>query len=36
MTDEQIEAVFAHEVGHIVHRHMMWYLVLIVLLMLRT
>lgn len=27
MSDEQIEAVFAHEVGHIVHRHMIWYLV---------
>ena len=27
MTPEQIEAVFAHEVGHIVHRHMIWYLV---------
>jgi len=34
MTDEQIEAVFAHEVGHIVHRHMAWYVVLIVILML--
>ena len=30
MTDEQVEAVFAHEVGHIVHRHMAWYVVLIV------
>lgn len=27
MTDEQIEAVFAHELGHVVHRHMIWYLV---------
>ncbi|HEX8521589.1 MAG TPA: M48 family metallopeptidase [Tepidisphaeraceae bacterium] len=27
MSDEQIEAVFAHEVGHIVHKHMIWYLV---------
>ena len=34
MTDEQVEAVFAHEVGHIVHRHMAWYVVLIVILML--
>jgi STE24 endopeptidase len=25
MTDEEIEAVFAHEIGHIVHRHMWWY-----------
>lgn len=32
MTDEQIEAVFAHELGHIVHRHMAWYLVFIVVL----
>jgi STE24 endopeptidase len=34
MTDEQVEAVFAHEVGHIVHRHMAWYVVLVVILML--
>jgi STE24 endopeptidase len=34
MTDEQIEAVFAHEVGHIVHRHMSWYVVFIAILML--
>ena len=27
MNDEQIEAVFAHEMGHVVHRHMIWYLV---------
>ena len=27
MTDQQIEAVFAHEVGHVVHRHMTWYAV---------
>ena len=27
MSDEQIEAVFAHELGHVVHRHMIWYLV---------
>jgi len=25
MTDEQIEAVFAHEIGHIIHRHMLWF-----------
>lgn len=25
LPDEQIEAVFAHELGHIVHRHMPWY-----------
>jgi STE24 endopeptidase len=27
MTDEQIEAVFAHELGHVVHRHMAWFVV---------
>jgi STE24 endopeptidase len=27
MSDQQIEAVFAHELGHIVHRHMVWYVV---------
>jgi Zn-dependent protease with chaperone function len=27
MNDEQIEAVFAHELGHVVHRHLIWYLV---------
>src|SRR5829696_9781819 len=27
MDDEQIEAVFAHEVGHVVHRHMSWYVI---------
>lgn len=25
MTDEQVEAVFAHELGHVVHRHLMWF-----------
>jgi Zn-dependent protease with chaperone function len=25
LTDQQIEAVFAHEVGHGVHRHIWWY-----------
>jgi STE24 endopeptidase len=25
MTDEQIEAVFAHELGHVVHRHLLWF-----------
>ena len=34
MTDEQIEAVFAHELGHIVHRHMAWLFVFIMVLML--
>lgn len=27
MTDDQIEAVFAHEVGHVVHRHMVWFVI---------
>jgi Zn-dependent protease with chaperone function len=27
LTDRQIEAVFAHEVGHGVHRHIWWYLI---------
>lgn len=34
MTDQQVEAVFAHELGHIVHRHMAWYVVLVIILML--
>jgi STE24 endopeptidase len=34
MNDEQIEAVFAHELGHVVHRHMIWYLVFLKLLIL--
>jgi STE24 endopeptidase len=34
MRDEEIEAVFAHELGHIVHRHMWWYVVFFVTLML--
>jgi STE24 endopeptidase len=34
MRDEEIEAVFAHEIGHIVHRHMWWYVLIMVLLML--
>lgn len=29
MTDRQIEAVFAHEIGHVKHWHMGWYIVLI-------
>jgi STE24 endopeptidase len=29
MTDQQIEAVFAHEIGHVKHWHMGWYVVLI-------
>ena len=34
MTDDQIEAVFAHELGHVVHRHMGWYVVLMLTLLL--
>jgi STE24 endopeptidase len=34
MTDKQIEAVFAHEIGHVVHRHLLWYVVLVAILML--
>lgn len=30
MTDRQIEAVFAHELGHVVHRHTVWFVLLIV------
>ena len=29
LTDRQIEAVFAHEVGHAVHKHIWWYMVAI-------
>jgi STE24 endopeptidase len=34
MTDEEVEAVFAHELGHIVHRHLAWYVVMVIVLML--
>lgn len=34
MSDEQIEAVFAHEMGHIVHRHMIWYVIFFAILLL--
>ena len=27
MSEEQVEAVFAHEVGHVVHKHMAWFVV---------
>jgi STE24 endopeptidase len=30
MDDREIEAVFAHELGHVVHRHTLWYLAFIV------
>jgi STE24 endopeptidase len=36
MSDRQIEAVFAHEVGHVKHWHMGWYVVLIATLILMT
>jgi len=36
MSDEQIEAVFAHELGHIVHRHMTWYAIFFVMLIFAT
>lgn len=32
MTDDQVEAVFAHEMGHVVHRHMAWFVVFFVVL----
>ncbi|CAN5557024.1 hypothetical protein BH09PLA1_BH09PLA1_17100 [soil metagenome] len=36
MTDRQIEAVFAHEAGHVVHRHIAWYGVFVVITMIAT
>ncbi len=36
MKDEEIEAVFAHELGHVVHHHMIWYVVFFVTLILVT
>jgi STE24 endopeptidase len=33
MTDEQVEAVFAHEMGHVVHRHMPWFVVFFITIM---
>ena len=27
MSEEQVEAVFAHELGHVAHQHMVWYLI---------
>lgn len=32
MSDEEIEAVFAHELGHVVHKHMAWLVVFFVVL----
>ena len=34
MTDRQIEAVFAHELGHVAHRHLIWSGVFVIILML--
>ena len=34
MSDEQIEAVFAHELGHVVHKHLSWMGVFVVILLL--
>lgn len=36
MTDEQVEAVFAHELGHVMHKHLLWYAALVLLLVLAT
>jgi STE24 endopeptidase len=34
MHDEQIEAIFAHEIGHVMHRHLLWLMAAIMALML--
>jgi STE24 endopeptidase len=36
MSSEQVEAVFAHEMGHVVYLHMMWYTAIVVILALAT
>lgn len=36
LDDEQIEAVFAHEAGHVQHRHLLWYVVFIAIFMLAS
>ncbi len=33
MSDREIEAVFAHEAGHVVHRHLAWYGVFVIIVM---
>jgi STE24 endopeptidase len=33
MHDEQIEAIFAHEIGHVMHRHLLWLMAAIMALM---
>jgi STE24 endopeptidase len=34
MTDQQVEAVFAHELGHVVHKHLWWFGVFAIIVML--
>jgi Zn-dependent protease with chaperone function len=34
MTDQQIEAVFAHELGHVVHKHLWWFVLFAIIAML--
>lgn len=36
LDDEQIEAVFAHEAGHVQHRHLLWYVVFVAIFMLAS
>lgn len=36
LDDRQIEAVFAHEAGHVQHRHLLWYVVFIAIFILAT
>lgn len=36
LDDRQIEAVFAHEAGHVQHRHLLWYVVFIAIFMLAS
>ena len=36
MTDDQIEAVFAHELGHVVHKHLTWLGLFVLVLLLAT
>ncbi len=36
MNDRQIEAVFAHELGHVAHRHLIWSGVFVIILLLAT
>jgi STE24 endopeptidase len=33
MPDEQIEAIFAHEIGHVMHRHLLWLIAAVVTMM---